>query len=253
MTKMHELLAVETTVAGNYNRDLVETLHVLGKPAAFQKVTTTKTFMNDADSNLNEQNVVDITTTIPNRLKWFGNLASKYFDVQYQKDSTNQKAKADIILEDGTVLAKDVPATTLLLLETKLGQDLRRVFDAIPTLDSSVEWEYDKNESLYRTKRPIVTFATKKVFVPLVLAPATDKHPAQVKEGYEDRPVAKIERETLSGMISSAEKADLIERLDKVLAAVKKARQRANMTDVVNESSTLGSSLMNYITNLGGK
>lgn len=31
MGKMHELLAVESSVTGNYNRDIGETKHVLGK------------------------------------------------------------------------------------------------------------------------------------------------------------------------------------------------------------------------------
>ena len=247
MSKMHELLAVEATIAGNYGRDLSETMHVFGKAHDFTKTVTTKKHFDSDNSHLDTSTVEDITTTVPDRLKWFGEIAKRYFDVEIQKDATNQKAVADIVLDDGKVLYKDVPATTLLMLETKLGVELRKMLVAIPTLDSNIVWDFDENENLWRAGGLAPTFVTKKTFVPLVLAPATDKHPAQVKEGFEDRPVASVTKQILSGMITSRQKATLLANLDALLAAVKKARQRANSTEVVM-TKDFGESIVGFIT-----
>ena len=244
MAKMHELLAAESTVAGNYNTILGETEHVFGQPKSFLKEIAAKTYFDAADKHLDTSTEDAMKTTVNDRLNWFGKSFTKFMDIQIQKDKTNQSAKADIVLDDGSTIYKDVPATTLLMMETKLS-DVRKVFEKIPTLDAGTKWEFNSAERLWET-HPAPTFTTKKTFVPLVLAQATDKHPAQVKEGYEDKPVAKVEKTIFSGMITSGAKADLLGRLDALIAAVKKARQRANATDVA-EAKKFGEAVFGYI------
>lgn len=51
MGKMHELLAVEGSISGNYNRDTHETLHVLGQAKNFTKELKVKEHF-DADRRL---------------------------------------------------------------------------------------------------------------------------------------------------------------------------------------------------------
>jgi len=75
---------------------------------------------------------------------------------------------------------------------------------------------------------------TEKRTEPVVLAPATDKHPVQVKEVTKDVNIGKYIESVWSGMISPAEKSDLLSRIDALLITVKQARQRANNTDIVN-------------------
>jgi hypothetical protein len=231
MGKMHELLAVESSIAGNYGRDHSETLHVMSQAVKFRGEISEKRHFAEENKHLNVREETKAATTVPDRLQWHSGFLSKFLDVQIQKDKTNQVAKADIEI-DGKVLYKDVPSTTLLMLETKLGGEFRKVLDAVPTLDSGSKWEFDDAQSLWMTNPP-KTFVTKKVTVPVVLYPATDKHPAQVKEAAEDRPVAETIRTVYSGMITSAQKAVLLERLDILVAAIKRARQRANATEVV--------------------
>ena len=245
MAKMHELLAVEASVAGNLQRDIDETLKTFGRPEAFRKTTKAKVYFAEEDQKLNTTEVTEITTTVQDRLKWFSNHAVKFFDLVLQKDKTNQKASADLVV-DGVTIATAVPATTLLMLESKL-QEVRKVLDAAPTLPSTVRWSKDEAEGLWVTADPVVTFTTKKVTKPVVLYEATKEHPAQVKEASEDVPVAKITQNTWAGLLTATEKATVLARLDTLLQAVKKARQRANTTDV--EKANFGNEIFGYLFN----
>jgi len=243
MAKMHELLAVEASVNGNLQRDIDETLKVFARGEAFRKSVKAKVFFAEEDTKLNTSEVTEITTTVQDRLKWFSGHATKFVDLVLQKDRTNQIASADLEV-DGVVIAKDVPATTLLMLESKL-QEFRKVLDAAPTLPSTQRWVKDEAEGLWVTADPVVTFTTKKVTKPVVLYEATKEHPAQVKEVSEDIPVAKITQTTWAGLLTATEKATLLSRLDTLLQAAKKARQRANTADVIR--ADIGKSLFGYL------
>ena len=94
-----------------------------------------------------------------NRLKYFAEEASRLYDVIASKDATNQTAKADVILPDGTVLITGVSATTLLSLESKL-QEARSVIEATPTLPSGIISNMDANEVLFRDAEDKLTFIT---------------------------------------------------------------------------------------------
>lgn len=243
MGKMHELLAVESSVAGNYNRDLEETLKVFDKPDLFTRTVTTKTFLADEDQKFNTSTTSEITTTVKKRLDWFKGSVTKFFDLVLQKDLTNQASKADIVIGD-TVIANNVPATTLLMLEARL-QDLRKAFDKMPTLQAGISWGRDESQGLWKNNETQISFSTKKTMKPVILAPATEQHPAQVEKVFEDVNVAKVARDTYSGMLSSEEKATILGRLDDLLQGVKKARQRANNTDVVTGS--IGDNIFTYL------
>lgn len=243
MGKMHELLAVEASVTSSFHRDTDETQKVFGRGDLFTRTVTQKKHFDSSSSHLDTVVTKEITTKVKDRLNWYSESGRKFLDVILQKDLTNQSANADLEV-DGVKILNDVPATTLLALETKL-QDLRKVFETIPTLQSGVIWEKDENEGLYRAREPAVTFSTKKVTKPVVLYEATKEHPAQVKEVSDDIPVAKITVDTYSGMITSAQKADILTRLDKLLQEVKKSRQRANATPVVEK--TFGKEIFDYL------
>ena len=244
MAKMHELLSVESSVVSNYNRDFEETLKVFGRADLFTRTVTKKEYFDESDaSKLNTTETKEITTTVSERLKWFRKPVSKFFDFVLQKDLTNQKSTADIEV-DGKVLASGIPATTLLMLETKL-QDMRKVLNEVPTLPAGFIWETDAGQGLYRSKEPKITFSSKNTPKAVVLYEATKEHPAQVKEVNEAVPVAKVTVETYSGMLTSGQKADMLGRLDTLLQAVKKARQRANLVDV--QKADIGETLVNYI------
>jgi len=155
---------------------------------------------------------------------------------QLAVDKTNQHASADVVI-DGQVLLADVPAVSLLSLE-KLLNDWATILEKLPLLDPSQEWEQDPNSpaGIYRTP-PVKTVKTKKVPRNHVIAEATDKHPAQVQVYHEDIPVGDWTTIRYSGAMSPSLHADLRERLAALQAAVKHAREQANMAEVTEVSS----------------
>jgi hypothetical protein len=184
----------------------------------------------------------------PDRQRRGGELPNAHFiDIYLRKEEANQRAKADVMIGD-EVLAKDVPATVLLGLETKLAA-LRAVYEAIPTLMPGPTWVRDTDAKLpgvWRSVHPDQRVKTRKTIEPVVLVAATREHPAQVEKVSVDKPIGKITIQTLSGMTTSAAKSETLGRLDRLIGAVKKARQRANGVEV-NKALRIGDALMGYV------
>ena len=114
------------------------------------------------------------------------------------------------------------------ILETVKNQ----VFDNIPTLEPQKHWDKDTTRKDVYIADQIKRLRCKKVPVPIELAKATDRHPAQVQLINEDVPVGYWNQTDRSGKISPAEKSDLLARLDTLIFAVKSARARANDTEI---------------------
>lgn len=243
MGKLHELLAVEPTVTGSYNAITEETKKVLGKPEMFTRKVTTKKFFDEAKSHLNTEVLSEMATTVPARLEWYSKAVVQFLDVQFQKDATNHEARADLVVDD-VVLVKNVPATTLLMLENKL-QDVRKVLMEAPTLPAGKRWTPEPNEANVFNADDEVSFSTQKVSKPVVMYEATKEHPAQVKEVQEDVPVARITTKLSQGMLTSRQKADMLGNLDTLIRAAKTARQRANNAEV--KPNKLGEAIMGFV------
>lgn len=69
-----------------------------------------------------------MVTTVFDKLIYNAASNVRAIDSYYQKEATNQEARADIIIDE-TTLAMSVPATVLLGLETRLAE-LRKVYEA---------------------------------------------------------------------------------------------------------------------------
>lgn len=164
------------------------------------------------------------------------------FDVTATKDFGNCEARADVVVGETTLL-KGVPVTYLLFLEKKL-VDLHTFVSKIPVLDSSEDWTLDPNVGCFASK-PSETVRTKKVFVPLVLSPATDKHPANVKEGFEDKSVGTWKTVKFSGAMPAQKAQEMLERVEKLQRAVKFAREEANSFPVENQK--VGEKIFNFL------
>lgn len=152
-------------------------------------------------------------------------------DVQFQVDEANTRAFADVTV-DGQLIVADAPATYLLFLDKQL-TDWKAILDKLPLLDPSEAWSQDPNENsgVYRTA-PVQTVKTKKVPRNHVLQAATDKHPAQVQVYHEDVPVGDWTTVRFSGAVPAARLSELRERVEKLIIAVKQARELANETEV---------------------
>lgn len=246
-TKLHEILAVEgglQAAARKINEETVRTLN--SKDAHFIGTTTIVKFFDEGDAEkLNTEETKAMVTTVGAKLDYNKRANVRAWDAYLQKESANQNARADIEV-DGKVLASGVPGVVLLGMETKLAE-LRAVYEAIPTLAPGPNWQPDPEvgKGVFRAAEPEVKFRTKKIIKGIELSPATKEHPAQVQAASEDVVVAKVMTHIWSGMLSGADKSAILDRLDKLLRAVKRARQRANEVPVENRH--FGESLFSFI------
>lgn len=175
-------------------------------------------------------------------LRQLAALQTELFDVTFTKDSANCAAKADVVV-DGRVLIRDAPVTFLLFLEKQLS-DMRTFVAKLPTLDPSEDWSADPNSDLFRTT-PASTHKTKKVQRPIVLYDATEEHPAQTQLISEDVVVGWWDTVKHSGALPVPRKKAIQARLDKLVKAVKFAREEANSAEV--EEHNIGEAFFDYL------
>lgn len=166
----------------------------------------------------------------------------RMIDVQASLDTTNQAARADIVV-NGTTLVSDVSASTLLFLEKQL-VDLATLFGKMPILDIADKWEWNTNAGAWQSL-PLETVRTKKIPRNHVLAEATEKHPAQVQVFTEDVVEGYWLTTKFSGAMDGEDRKAILDRIQRLQDAVKQARQRANETLV--QDVHVGAALMGYI------
>lgn len=249
MAKLHELLAVDSNlkVQADKTRTELRKTFTDKKHLFTEKKVVTTPLQEGAQQHTEVQS--DIQTTVTKELEWLSGHLAKSIDVSYQIGVANQAAKADVVLEDGTTLLKDVPATVLLELEKRV-KEMMDLIQAIPTLDPAKGFTDDpaRGKGYFRA-RDVLKTRTQKVQKPLVLYPATTEHPAQTQLVSVDEPVAKLEEQEWSSCITVAAKGDLYDRAEAVLRAVKKARSRAN--DItVDTSAKIGAVLTKAVFGL---
>ncbi len=254
MAKLHEVLAVESDLEGKYKRVCDEAKKVFkDKPSHFIGYTRElNMFSDDGIEYPVEQQ--EMATTVADKLGYIQGSISSYINALCQKESTNQKATAKIII-DGVELTGDLPATFLLGMESRL-KYIRGVYETIPTLPVNVGWEEAPavGESVFVTKHPEEKLKTSRTFKSKVLVPAQfpkdgergDSLPAQIEKWEEVENVGKFVKTIWSGMMPSSKKAKMLGRIDILIKAVKQARQRANTTEV-QRCGGLGGVFMDYI------
>lgn len=238
--KLNQLLAVEKATKGRVETNFTEVYHTMKKKGLFQGMWRIYSPKTDGGETEPEQRQ-HVQARVEDQFTALREFLGELFNLTATKDNTNTVAKADVII-DGVIILAGAPATHLLWLERKL-TDLLTLVKEIPILDPAQAWDYDKGSNLWKTK-PAVTNRTKKEFRPILLAPATDKHPAQVKESYEDVVVGNYEATHLSGALPGSRVEDLIRRVVKAQSAVKIAREQANMVPIAELKS---STILDYI------
>jgi hypothetical protein len=183
-----------------------------------------------------------VVTTAKKRLEWTERKMCEGIDFEATLDATNLKAVADLEV-DGVVLVKALPVTLLLALEDQL-KEIRDIYDQVPTLDLSKKWEETGQDGILKYG-PVDAYRTAKKTVPVVLHPGTDKHPPQVKDVIEDVMVGTWKTTYFTGSAHPGDKARWIERIDKLILAVAKARAKANEVEV--DVKVVGKSLFDFI------
>jgi hypothetical protein len=241
MTKLNQIIAIEKGVRARTTRRVTDLYHQFQKPALFSGLARTYRPRDDEGETLPDERTsvqlraVDVLTEI-------AQAETELLDVVLTKDVYNTDASADIKV-DGVTIATYVPVTYLLFLEKQL-QNIAAILQKVPTLDPAETWHYDDATDLWRTE-PTGTTRTKKIPRNHVKAEATDRHPAQVEIFTEDVVVGYWNRVLFSGALPASRVREYTERLDKLIAAVKYAREEANGITV--EDRKIGDSLFRYL------
>jgi antitoxin component of RelBE/YafQ-DinJ toxin-antitoxin module len=228
MTKLNQIVAVEK---GEKARALTEetVLHreVQKTPLLAGISRTYKPKDDDGDQLPAESTRVQVNAE--DILEKLGKTLTNLFDITLTKEVANTKATADVVV-DGKTLIKGAPVTYLLFLEKQL-INLRTFVAKLPILDPAENWTKDPNTGAWATD-PTQTVKTKKVPKNWVKAEATDRHPAQVEIFHEDVIQGTWTTVKFSGALPQTRVAELTERVDALIKAVKFAREEANNADV---------------------
>jgi hypothetical protein len=246
MPVIHELLAAEKTVNASWNTLHQETLKKLCNSHYFEGHTKSLKMLEDSAANeaIEAQAAENkaVPTNVRDTLHYALGFYGKVETLQHQKNEANRAATADLVFR-GELLASALPVDQLLGLEARLVK-VKEIFLAVPTLDASRTWAHDPQTGTW-VAPPEHATKTEKVMVPVVLAAATDKHPAQVKESTRDNTVGKFTLIKRSGAATAVQKAEAIKLVDEMLVEVKQARMRANQTAVGD--SNLGDALVQLL------
>jgi hypothetical protein len=240
-TKLNQIIAVEKGVKTAAFQELTEAHHQLQKPTLLSGISRTYRPRDEEGETLPPEST-KVQVRAEEVLRQTAESLTRLFDVTATKDWANCKAKGDVIV-DGTVLLKDVPATYLLFLEKQL-TDLHTFIKKLPTLDASETWTFDTAADCFATE-PVQTVRTKKIPRNHVKAEATEHHPAQVEVYYEDVTVGYWRTVKFSGALPAKRVNELLERVDRLAAAVKFAREEANSMEV--EDQKLGAKVFQYL------
>lgn len=239
-TQLNQIVAVEKGLKSRVTADVTKLYHQLQKPAlygGFSKVYTPK----DDEGEIYPPERQVVQANVSDDLDAVGKALTQLLDATLTKDVANTKAAGTVRVGDQELVTAPVPF--LLTLEKQL-IDFRTVVGKLPTLDSADTWEYDHASMLSRTQ-PVRTVKTKKVPKVLVKYEATDRHPAQTEVYTEDVTVGHWDTTKLSGAVTSQRRADLLDRVNTLIDAVKHAVEEANRAVV--EQKKVGEAVFDYL------
>lgn len=250
MTKLHELLAAEKTPTAAWNTLREETIKKFkNADHFFSGHDKSLSMIVDSPENKAEEDKAreskPVPTTVHDTLEYALGIFAKSEDLQFQKNATNRMATGDVMWK-GEVLLAGLPVDELLGLEARLA-NIKTVIEAAPTLDATKHWvqALDLGNHVWRLREAEKTTKTEKIVVPVVMAPATDKHPAQVQAVSRDSVIGTFSTMKRSGACTAVEKSDALARIDELIVEVKQARMRANETEAVR--ATIASTIVKLI------
>jgi hypothetical protein len=241
VAKLNQIIAVEKGVKSKSFQDLTEAHHAVQKPALLSGISRVYQPKDEEGEQLPPEST-KVQVKVEEILRDMAATITRLFDVTATKDWANCSARADVTV-DGQPLLRDVPVTYLLFLEKQL-TDLHTFVKKLPVLDAAEAWTFDASADCYRTEA-VRTIRTKKVPRNHVKAEATEHHPAQVEVYYEDIPVGYWSTTKFSGALAARRAHELADRVEKLQAAVKFAREEANSAEVTDER--VGAAIFGYL------
>lgn len=231
MAKLNQIIAVEKGVKSTSQQDLAKARSGLAKAPLLAGISRTYQPKDEEGETLPPEST-RVQVKAEEALRATAKALTRLFDITATKDWANCTARADVVV-DGTPLLRDVPVSYLLFLEKQLA-DLAGFVRGLPVLDAAESWSLDPSTDCWKTD-PVRTVRTKKVPRNHVKAEATEKHPAQVEVYYEDVPVGYWTTVKFSGCLPARRVNELVDRVEKLRAAVQFAREEANGAEVTDE------------------
>lgn len=239
--RLSQVLAVEKGVKSAYTRVISDLNKLFQRPSAFSGFHNTYQPINE-DGDMLPPEGTHVQEKVPTVLSNLRRHAVDFLDVTATKDHANCHARADVVV-DGETFFKDVPPTYLLFLEKQL-VDLRTFIGNAPVLDPAESWEFDAHAQVFKTP-PTASARTKKVQRAIVLYDATPEHPAQTQLISEDVRDGTWTKRKLSGAIPAHERDAMLNRIDKLIRAVKEARESANTAEAPEKN--YGNIVFDYV------
>lgn len=241
--KLNQILAVEKGAKSTTENEITRVYHLVQKGEVFTGLSRHYTPKDDAGEELPAE-AVNVVVTVPDLVNTFAGSLAGLFDITATKVWANTGASANVTI-DGEVLLEDVPVEYLLFMEKRL-TDVLTFISKIPTLDPAFNWQWDETSGVYRTDE-VWTNRSKKVLKNHVKSEATDKHAAQVEVYTEDETVGRWSTTKFSGAVPVTKVREWRDRVLKLQAAVKFAREEANSIEVTNRQ--VGEKVFKFLFN----
>jgi len=239
--KLHEIVAVRKGVKSRVYSEITA-LHRNSNKADLYGGLVKEYTPKDDEGEVLPPESKKVRALAEDALKKTAKLQTEAWDIEATQEYGNQQAKANVVV-DGTIILTGVPVTLLIHLDKQLN-DMRTFVSGLPTLDTDKDWEADPNSKLFRTK-PVRTHHNRQVEKPHVVVASTKEHPAQWTTLKEDVTIGYWDKTYLSGALPVPRKEAILERIDALQIAVKKARSRANDLDV--ERREVGEAIFGYL------
>jgi hypothetical protein len=241
MTKLNQILALEADAKRHAQAAVAQASGTLGNTSLLNGLSRTYQPRQEDDEQLPPEST-RVQATAQDVVAAMQSELARLWDLTATKDYANCEAKADVVL-DGRTLVEGAPATYLLFLEKQLAE-LEAFIRRLPTLDQAEKWTYDTAQGLWTTE-PVQTVRTKKVPKSHVAYEATKEHPAQVQMYTEDVPAGRWTLIKYSGALPAPRVRELLDRVRALQAAVKTAREEANMHAVTDRK--VGDAILGYL------
>lgn len=163
-------------------------------------------------------------------------LCREMWDAAATRDRSNMTATGTVSV-DGTVLIKDAPVPFLLYLERQI-LALLELAGHMPIQDPAEIWEHDASLDLWRTE-PSTSYRTDLVHKVLTLVQPTEHHPGQAQPYTVQEPIGTYLTTKFTAAWPATVKRTVLERMARLLDAVKVARTEANRHDAVEWNPAL--------------
>ena len=228
MVKLHQLVAVLNGKQTKTLAEISEIHKVCQKPAMFAGQSRTYEPL-DADGEQLPEEIQLPQEQAAKVIQRASMIWTDWLNLTLSVDSGSAKASSTVEV-DGKPLLQDVPVMHLIFLEQQLNS-VRKFVEMLPVLDANYQFEKDDARGFYATK-PVRQNRNIKTKQRVQLAPATDKHPEQAQLIDVDKWVGVYTTTKFGSGVRASEKRVWLDRVDRLIDAVKTAREAANTIEV---------------------